>query len=248
MVFAGGRLVATRVTLRTLLQFAYRRKDGSLLQNYEIIGGPSWMDRDTFDVEGKPEGEGRPIPADQISIMLRSLLEDRFQAKVHLETQELAVYNLIVVKSGLKMNLSEDQNPPTSSAQLAVAYDPSKTPPRGAIWTMRTPSDGQSVMLGTAVPIASLARQLQSPAGRGVVDKTDLKGLFDFRLQFSPDPLSASSAAVPTTDAQTPPIPSDRFGPSIFTALQEQLGLRLDSSKGPVEVLMIESVNKPSEN
>ena len=103
MLWPAGRFSATSVTVSDLLVFAYSPPTGPTLQKDVILGGPSWLDSDRFDIQAKPEsGESK----ETMQLMMRSLLEDRFHLKLHLETRELLVYNLVVVKDGLKMKLS----------------------------------------------------------------------------------------------------------------------------------------------
>ena len=242
----GNHFVAENAPLILLIQMAYRSPGGGLLRQH-VIGGPAWMDTDRFDIEATVQGDTRAIPTVDVWSMVQSLLEDRFKLRAHRETRELPVYNLVVAKGGLKMKLSPDQTPPNFDRQSDVdeKFDPSVAPARGVLTTTGSPS-GEIVVWGTALPISpdagiqrphallpqSLTLILSVYAGRPVIDRTNLKGLYDFRLQFVPESFSVNTAT----------------GPSIFTAMQEQLGLRLESAKGPVEVLVIDSVQKPDAN
>jgi uncharacterized protein (TIGR03435 family) len=212
----------------------------------QVIGGPSWLDTDRFDIEAKND---RTISADQSWLMVQAFLQDRFQLKVHRDTRELPVYNLVSAKGGIKMKSSADQSlphrydeddPPNSIS------DSSALPARGEATFTRAAS-GEIILTGNAMSVSpnlairrphslpprSLTTLLQGELDRPVLDKTNLRGLFDFRIQFAIESLS-----------RNPDVP----GTSIFTALQEQLGLRLEPTKGPVEVIVIDSVQKPSEN
>ncbi|HEY2383011.1 MAG TPA: TIGR03435 family protein [Terriglobia bacterium] len=191
----GNRFIAENYPIVLLIQRAYGFPDEWLTRD-RLIGGPGWIQNDRFDIEAKIEGDPRAIPNEQVWLMVRSLLEDRFQLKVHHETREFPVFNLLVANGGLKMKLSSDQTPPKSDEEVAT-FDPA-SPPRGETAATRTPS-----------------------------------GDFDFRLEFVPDELSGNP---------------DISGPTIFTALQEQLGLKLESGKAPVDVLVIDSIQRPSEN
>ena len=234
----GGRFIASRTALRRLIQFAYRG-------NQEFLGGPDWIDSDRWDIQAKAaEGEvplrtGLPdlsVP-DTIALMVQSLLEDRFKLKVHTETRQLPVYELLVTKGGPKIKLSEDQTPP--SGLLAAGGAQGTAIPRGA---MRM---GRSDLEVQAISIENFAKALGVLyAGRQVIDKTGLQGLYDIKLQWAPDPgLPNPAGPGPIASA-----PADQLGPSLFTALQEQLGLRLESTRGPVQVLVIDHVERPSEN
>ena len=276
--FRGGGPRGNRFTmtgsLRMVLQFAYRHPNvqpgvpAPPLMNTQIIGGPSWMDTDLFDIQATAETNGGTIPQDQLPLMLQSLLEDRFQLKAHMETRELPIYNLVVGKDGPKIKLSEDQTPivpPGAAGQRGepgagprgFGFDPRGPLPRGAFSMMPSPSG--LTLSASGVPIPMLVNMLAGQVGRPVFDKTDLKGLFDFKLTYSPEGLASpfgggfggpgiiggpGPAGLGGGTQVTPP--SDP-APSLFTAIQE-LGLRLESTKGPVEVLVIESVQKPAEN
>jgi uncharacterized protein (TIGR03435 family) len=201
-----------------------------------------------FDIEAKVESDSRSIPTAQVWLMVQSLLEARFKLKVHHATRELPVYNLVVARGGVKMKLSADQTVPNYDGLPDVDehFDPSAAPARGLMTTTYSPTH-ETVLWGTAIPISpnlaiqrphalppqSVTLMLWGSVGRPVIDKTNLKGLYDFRLQFTPERLSGNP---------------DVSGTSIFTAIQEQLGLRLESAKGPVDVLVIDHVERPSEN
>ncbi len=229
----GDRLVATNVTLKTLLSYAYLPPNGLLL-NSQIVGGPDWANTDHFDIQAKPEGNAPVLPNEPTKTMLQSLLEDRFQLKAHQETRDLPVYSLVLVKSGPK--LSADQTPP-DPRQSFISFVSSAEPvgplPRGAMRIITGPSS--TTLTGTAVSISKLVSLLQGRSDRVIVDKTDLSGLLDFHLEFSQDLGTASP------DAGDPALPS------LFTAVQE-IGLKLESAKAPLEVLVIDSVQKPSED
>jgi uncharacterized protein (TIGR03435 family) len=234
---AGGRFVATNVSLRGLLDYAYRTRSSGLLDS-QIASGPAWLDTDRFDVEAKPEGDGRPIPVEQMQIMVQSLLEDRFALKLHRQKRAMAVYNLVVAKKG-KLKRSEDQSP--------IVYGPLGGPPPPS--TSSSPPRGVSRMLGnntgvefmaTAINMATLAGSLQLQVDRPIIDKTNLQGLYDIQLRFAP-----ASAIQPAQPGAALPVEG---GPSLFTALQEQLGLKLQAGKGPVEVFVIDHAEKPDVN
>jgi len=162
------------------------------------------------------------------------LLADRFQLTLHRETKEQSVYALLVAKNGPKLQESQ-----TKDGQAKEG-----TGPRGPMMRM-----GRGELSGQGVALDMLTRTLSSQLGRTVIDRTGLKGNFDFKLTWTPDPGQSAGppGGGPPPGADAPP-PPDPNGPSIFTALQEQLGLRLESQKGPVEMLVIDRVEKPSEN
>jgi uncharacterized protein (TIGR03435 family) len=182
------------------------------------------------------------IPYEQVQSMVRALLEDRFQLKWHRETRELAVYNLVVAKGGLKMRPSADQSPP-DPRQASISFDSlaerSKPLARGAM-RIATGSEA-SALVGSSVSIAALVTLLQGQADRIVFDKTNINTLFDFDLQYSNEVRTPRAQSDPAQ-----PAPGDP-APSLFTAVQE-LGLNLDPAKAPLEVLVIDSVSRPTEN
>jgi uncharacterized protein (TIGR03435 family) len=224
----GGRFIATAVTVRPILQFAYRPV-GSQLLAYQLVGLPAWIDEDRFDFDAKPEGDSRRIPRQQIQEMVQSLLKDRFQLKAHQEMRELPVYNLIVRRNRLR--LSDDQSPPP----------PTEVPESGSLprGSYRSVSSLSGVTISAnAIPISTFVFVLQNRIDRRIVDKTNLKSLYDIELRFKSELLTGQPDAVP----------SDSNTPSLFTAIEEQLGLRLESARGQVQVVVIDSISKPSEN
>ena len=258
----GDRFILSGVTLRTMLVYAY---SGYMrLLEDQIIGGPNWIDSDRFDIEGKADCSAGPIPAE---LLIQSLLEERFRLKAHVEARDLPLFYLVVGKDGVKIKPSQDQTPPattptsrpplcssspgiTTATQRGAPPDPNRPLPRGFVRMSSSPA-GRTVT-NVATPIsaeafgaANLTYLMQIEMGRTVVDRTGLKGLFDFTLQYSPN-IAAASPAAPQTPAGTAAAP-ESF-PSLTTALQEQLGLRLEAARGPVNVLVIESVYKPTEN
>ena len=235
---AGDRLTATNVPVKLLVLYAYRAGDGSSFLNNQLFGGPEWLEKERFDVEAKAAVQPRTV--DEFRPMLQSLLTERFKLKVHRETRDLPVYNMIVEKSGLKnMKLSEDQSGVTGPS------DPSK-PPRGTPWMDgETSASGTMLILsGNAVALARLATTLQGLVQRPVIDRTNLNGFFDFRIRFSPQAIPAFPDRVPTADG----LPADPSDHPLIPILQEELGLKLQPGRGPVEVLIIDRAEKPSEN
>jgi uncharacterized protein (TIGR03435 family) len=238
----NGRFVAYAVTVRNLLTTAYR------VRNFQIVGGPGWIETDRFDVEARAEeGSIRPssgfpdpnVPG-PMETRIQSLLEDRFQLKAHRETRELPVYELTAAKGGSKMKLSDDQ-----TVVQRKPGDPPPPLPRGGGLPRGALRAGRGNMEANAIPFANFVSALSGMIGRTIVDKTGLTGFYDIKLQWSPDSAPAANAAAPAAP-ETQPVDSN--GPSIFTALQEQLGLKLESAKGPVAVIVIDSIEKPSQN
>lgn len=234
------RFVASGVTLHRLVLLAYGIKGFGA---DPVYGGPGWMRTDQFDIQAVlPEGSPSytmnqfligEVP--RLQLMVQTLLADRFKVALHREMKELPVYNLVVVKDG-KMKLSEDQTPvDRESGPPPFRFD--GAPPRGAIVIMFSPSGGRTIS-ATAMPISEFTGLLGDQLGRAVMDKTNLKGLFDIRLEF---------AAVAPPDA-TAAIAPDPSGPYLFDAIQDQLGLKLESTRSLVEVLVVDRAEKPSAN
>jgi uncharacterized protein (TIGR03435 family) len=207
------------VTLKTLIAFAYQ------IQEYQIIGGPGWIGSDRFNVEARAADP--KTPPERLKLMLQSLFADRFRLAVHREIKESNVYNLAVAKGGPKIKLSADQTLPDVNGPSA----PGAGPNHGAIRL------GAGSMIGNAAPLSRFANLLSQRLDRVVIDKTNLPGRFDIRLQWTPDlgenPLSPTGVPLPAETADAP---------SIFVAIQEQLGLKLEAAKGPVEFLVMSSI------
>ncbi len=223
--FGNGQGRGRNVTTKYLIALAYR------IQEFQILGGPGWIGSDRFDVEGKAEDPA--ADPDQLRLMMQSLLEDRFQLKLHSETKEASVYALVVGKDGPKIKLSADQISPTVNGPAPSGAGPN----HGA---MRL---GRGSLTGNAVALSLFIRLLSQQLNRTVIDKTNLTGRFDIQMQWTPDVGEESLGPGGTTLP-----PPETSGPSIFTAIQEQLGLKLVSTKGRVESLVIDRVQMPSAN
>ncbi|MBZ5632250.1 MAG: TIGR03435 family protein [Acidobacteriia bacterium] len=226
----GGGLKMTGIPLRGMITFAYDVRD------FQVSGGPGWAGTERFDVMARPDrttvdgpddfakmtDDQRKTMRDQITERLRALLADRFQLVAHKEMKEQPIYALVPAKNGPKLQETKE----TGTQQ--------------SLMTNRGRSEGHAIQVGM------LAQVLSGLMGRPVVDKTGLTGKYDFVLEWTPD-AGADARAQGFGDGITEPAPAPG-GPTIFTALQEQLGLRLDSQKGPVPNIVIDRVEKPSEN
>jgi uncharacterized protein (TIGR03435 family) len=229
----GGRLTATQATLRDLIRRAYD------VQDVRIIGGPEWMGSDRFDVVAVAEaGAGGGL--DDLQRMLRSLLVDRFTMRLRTETRDIPVYDLVKARGDGKLG---PQLRPSTVDCTALRL---KRGPGGAAPADRSEPDCQTafrVSSGNMTisfqgePTLELARRVIPERDRPVLDQTGLPGTFDGELTFAPEPLPGF-----------PRLPGSENGVSVFTALQEQWGLKLEPARGPVEVLVIESAQKPVEN
>jgi uncharacterized protein (TIGR03435 family) len=219
----GGRLSTRNAPLRLLIQNAYH------VQTFQVSGGPEWMNSAGYDLEAK--AEGNPSQS-QIWLMLQSLLEDRFKLKVHRETKELPVYALTAAKNGLKLpKPKEGDCTPSPCGNATVAFET---------------ATGLSVQAGQ-VAMAEFIKVLSNIIERPIVDRTGFTEKFDVHLGFAydeatgglPNPRRAGDSGQPAELESSP---------SIMIALQQQLGLKLEASKGPVEILVIDHVERPSEN
>jgi uncharacterized protein (TIGR03435 family) len=173
------------------------------LRDHQVAGGPAWFDTEPFDVTAK--GDEHASYA-QLGMMVQTLLADRFQLKFHHEMKEQPIYALVLGKNGPKFR-------EVNEAGRGVGIG------------------GRGRLNGNGADMATFASALSGKLGRSVVDRTGLKGFYDFLLTWTPDEAQA-----------------DAPGPSLFTALQEQLGLKLESMKGPVEILVVDRAERPSEN
>ncbi|MGB7281171.1 MAG: M56 and DUF3738 domain-containing protein [Candidatus Acidiferrum sp.] len=246
MMFTPDGLNSNGATLDMLIKSAYGIEDN------QISGEPSWIKSNKYDIEAKMDGaeaqalgklsrdEQRPVREK----MLQALLADRFKLVIHRETKELPVYALVVAKNGPKLHESKPGD--TYSAGMKGIDGR----PAGAGMMMMRGNGGP--LTGQGIPIANLAHVLSMQLGRTVIDKTGLTGKYDFTLQWTPDESQGPvmGGPGPGGGGQGPggAPPPDSNGPSIFTAIQEQLGLKLESEKGPVEIIVIDHVEKPSEN
>lgn len=221
----GGGVQITGASLKNLISFAYG------VRPFQISGGSQWVDTERYDIDARPSTPDAKTPMDPAKMSeerrkilegLKSLLADRFQLALHSETKEQPVYTLVVNKGGPKLHESKE--------------------PRGSIRKI-----GRGMLKGQAVRLEMLALSLSNELGRLVIDKTELSGKYDFELKWASSQAPAAQLGAPPQTAEFA-LAADPDGPSIFTALQEQLGLRLESGKGPVEVLVIDRAERPSKN
>ena len=225
---AGGRFTATNVTVQLLIENVYG------VSSIRVVGSPAWLTSERFDIAAKAPERASPAT---VRTMVRGLLADRFRLKVHIEQRENPVYMLTKARRDGRLGPKLRQSDPdcvaaANSPSLSAPHIPDPSAP------VRCGGGGgrPGFMRGRGIPLSYLASALTRSVGRVVIDQTDLAGAFDYELQWTPEQASAG------TDTQT------MGGVSVFTALQEQLGLKLDSGRAPVEVLVIDSVEKPSPN
>jgi uncharacterized protein (TIGR03435 family) len=199
------------------------------LKPYQVSGSSGWMKSATFDLTAKVSGEDvgdyKKLSVAQRREMLQKLLIERFQLKVHMETKTLPIYDLVVDKSGSKLKISTAIEAP--SAEEAKA-NPDK-------YKKGFMGMSPGMFQGTGVPVRSLASQLANALGRPVHDETGLTGVYDITLHYRAE--EGAEGSGDSADA-----------PSVFSAVQEQLGLKLVPDKGPVEALVVDAAQKPEAN
>jgi uncharacterized protein (TIGR03435 family) len=226
---------ASNVSLKMLIQFAYGIREDL------ISGAPSWGDSARFDIDAKVAGSDvealKKLSPEQRRLVLQPLLADRFKLKIHTETKQLPVYEIILAKGGSKLK----------EATAGDTYANGIKGPDGAgrEGMMRF---GPGQLTAQAVPMTSLANMLSQQLHRTVIDKTGLTGKYDLELNWTPDQGADPMFKGADSSQQRADPPPESSGPSIFTAVQEQLGLKLQSAKGPVETIVIDHVEMPSEN
>ena len=248
-LLAGGGVRNTNATLRMLIRQAYR-----LGLTDEIVGGPPWIDTDGFDVDARP---AKPVTLAESAYMMRTLLADRFKLVARKESREGPVYALVLARrdGALGPQIKRPAGECVMTVPAFAQAEP-KSPDTGKSSAWPPPGrpgrrcgvgpDGDTMKAGS-VTMMTLITVLTPLMDRPVVDKTGLAGMFDFDLRYdgSATPFLGRGRGA----AVAPDVPSDPArAPSVFTALQEQLGLRLDSQRGAVDVLAVVSAELPTEN
>ena len=251
-----GRFAATNVTLKMLIRNAYQ------LQEFQITGGPSWIGSDHFDIIAKieatdadsqaPPPQPGAIPGQdptRLQLMLRTLLADRFKLQVHEETKDQPIYALVLARSDGRLGPSLKKSDVDCAALMAASRGRGMPPPPapGAPMPCGIRMGFGTMAVGGAT-LANLATSLSMMVGRVVTDKTGLSGAYDMNLTWTPDQMPARPPGAPDGPPRVNGVEIDPNGPSIFTAVQEQLGLKLDAQRGPVNVLVIDRAEKPTEN
>jgi bla regulator protein blaR1 len=222
-------------------QMLLRRAFG--VEDDRILGMPGWAKSDRYEIQARVSemdvSRWEKLSYDQKRVALLPLLTDRFNLKFHHETRVLSVYALVVNKSGPKLH----------EAKPGDSYLPGINGTDGPVGAPGTSWMHPGKITAQAVPIADLVRLLSIlQSDHTIFDKTRLTGKYDLALQWTPDDgpppmVEGTGGGKPSNDSAP-----DAFGPSLFTALQEQLGLRLESQKEPVDVIVIDHIEKPSEN
>jgi bla regulator protein blaR1 len=254
MMIMPGRVEANGVPLRLLLRQALR------VQDYQIIGVPDWANNERYTVVAKMPENASPNAS---PVMMTNLLKDRFKLVTHTETRELPIFNLVVARQDGRLGAGLK---PTSAECLTEMQARRGGPPppgagpggpgRGAGAPLPPPDFNQPAACGmmragpglanaSGQPIAQIAQLLSQFTGRPVYDKTNLAGSYDFDLKWAPDTAAANNPFGPPPPGG-PVAAADPNAPNIYTAVQEQLGLKLDSARGPVEVIVIDRLERPT--
>jgi uncharacterized protein (TIGR03435 family) len=225
----GDGMNLTNVALPDIVAYAYG------IQSFDLLSGlPDWAESDRYDIQAKVADSDvakfRSLNEAQRKLMIQALMTDRFKLKTHREPKSVEVYALIVAKNGPKMTEVKPGDPHPNGLK-----EPDGTPIRGPSLNGTGPGEETA----QEVSMEFFAGSLSGIAGRQVIDKTGLKGAYDFKLKFSRDQHSAQT----DSDAE-----ATTSGPSIFTALQEQLGLKLEPQKLSIPVLVIDHVERPLDN
>jgi uncharacterized protein (TIGR03435 family) len=235
MNFTPNGFIATNMPLQPVIVMAYNLRDPKLRLGGEAIpGAPKWINSDPYDIQAKISnsdlGELNKFGAEQQlaqkRLMLRAMLADRFKLKIHHETKQGPCYVLVAGKNGSEMKEAKSIDPAFPDGKLFAQP--------GAITAQ-------------GVSLSGLAFALTMPLDCPVQDKTGLAGRYDFTLQYAPD-LGSGPMPMPPSGQRESASPPDASGPSLFTAVREQLGLRLIPATAPVDSIVIDHVEKPSEN
>lgn len=225
----GGTLTITNNTLLNMVRNAYG------VQEYQIVGGPSWLKSERFDIVAKAAA---PFAPSEAMGMLRTLLAERFALKTHVESRLMPAYALVMARDDRRPGPGLRPPAVDCAAMMAAARagGPIPTPAPGGrpVCGLRM-RPGQAA--GSGVTMSQLASNLEGVLGRAVLDRTNLPGGWDFDLTFAADPGSALAADAP---------PANPDAPSVFTALREQLGLRVESQRAPLDVLVIDQAERPT--
>ncbi len=222
----GGTLTVQNNPLSNVIQNAYG------MRHYQLIGGPDWIFSDRYNIQAKATGDAT---REDMMVMVQSLLAERFKLQVRRETRDLPIYILTVARGGIKA--------PRSAEGACVVFDP-RNPPRPGAGTGRPFCGNNNIRVSswnaTAIDMDGAAGALVGVLGRKVVDRTGVMGKFDIHVQWTPDqaPAGVDAGAASTADA----------APPLFTVLEEQLGLKVESGRGPVDVLVIEHVERPTDD
>ena len=239
---SSGRLDLPCASIRSLIRAAHGMFDANgkmLARPVSAIGGPGWLDSDLYDLDAKAEGAAS---LDQtVGRMLQTFLEDRCKLKVHREARETPVYALTVAKGGPKLK----ESTPDSCIPLDLTHPPEDQRAAPCGFPMMR-GDGRTITVeAKGATVAEFAGRAMAQMDRQVIDKTGLTARYDIHLEYSRE--SSVRMLLNGADAAGA-APPDSGGESIFSAVQSQLGLRLASDKAPIDVIVVDSVERPSAN
>lgn len=245
---SGGRYIGC-APLKAFIVDAYGT-DYSL-----IAGGPKWIENAQFQIDAKA---GWDADKDQMRLMLQFLLEERFKLKIHSQAKRMDIYALVVAEGGARLKEAKDENgnlivsmpsPEERHKKIEAAMrsqDPFQAVQK--IGTFMSGGGGQIELRSNATTMMAFAKSLRAHVGRFVIDKTGIPGFFDIQLRFADSGARFDMRMNPGEKPSTTPLASEPSGLTIFKALEEQLGLKLEPDKGLLEFAIIDSVEKPSEN
>jgi uncharacterized protein (TIGR03435 family) len=228
----GGRFTAQGVSLQDLIVFSYE------IQPYQIVDGPRWLDTDRWDVTAT----GAPGSPADVLVALQNLLTNRFSLVVRREKRELPVFAIMLASPDRRLGPQLKQSAIDCAAAQKEATKTGVIPP-AAKQLCRAEGRLGSIQIGGS-PLSVFAAMLSTRLQRTVVDRTGLTGPWDVTLTYTPEPSQIAQGAL--SPGQQPTF--DPNGPSIFTAVQEQLGLRLEATRAPVDALVIERAEFATDN
>lgn len=232
--FTPNGFIATNIPLKMLIREAYG------VEENQIVKAPNWISSHSYDIEAKVDSAATDdlgkLSLDQRRLMFRPLLAERFGLKTHRESKELPVFELVLAKNGPKFHEAKPGDTYPNGIKGPDGHSGA-----GMIWIQ------EGKLTCQAIPMSGFTRILSERLSHNVFDKTGLAGNYDFTMQWPPEDERAGTLPAPP-GSQEGSAPAEATGPSIYTVIQEQLGLKLESHKAPVEVLVIDHIEPPSKN
>jgi len=222
----GSRFNAVNASLALIIRQAYG------MQSFQVLNLPEWVGSERYDIRAKAPDGVEVFP--NMAPLLRSLLKERFNLQARTEQRELPVYDLVLARNDRRLG------PRISQASLDCGTRATGTPPKGPSGEeLCSITQGPGRITVRGYSLARFGQSLVGQVQRTVVDKTGLAGAWNFELLYTPDQPAVVNGAI---------VPPNPDAPSLFTALQEQLGLKLESSRGPVDVLVVDRLERPTED
>jgi len=240
LLYTADGLTGHNVGVLALVRAAYD------VENFQIYGAPKWFDSEHYEIEAKMDAatadEVRKLGPEKSQTlrqqMMQALLADRFNLTAHRETKDVPIYSMVIAKSGSKL-----QEPKPDESYAKGIKGPDGQPFKDAIFF--SGRGGSITITAQAASTASLASVLSGRLNRPVIDKTGLTGFYDFSFPFAPE--EVQSASVPSGGVPAPAAPESNL-PTLTVAIEEHLGLKLESGKGPAQIIVIDRVEKPTGN